>query len=70
MYNESVGTRGVQVRDTSTTFKFRLPRELLEAAHAKAKQKDLMLSQVLRRCLREWVEDDPPTHKEGDQEDD
>ena len=54
--------------DTLTTFKFRLPQELLEAAQAKAKLEDLTLSQVLRRCLREWVKDDPPAEANPEEE--
>ena len=34
---------------------FRLPQELYEKAKEKAKREDITLSQVLRRCLREWV---------------
>lgn len=39
---------------------FRLPQELYEKAKEKAKREDITLSQVLRRCLREWVAEDPP----------
>ena len=38
---------------------FRLPQELYEKAKEKAKREDITLSQVLRRCLREWVAEDP-----------
>lgn len=44
---------------------FRLPQELYDRAKAKAKREDITLSQVLRRCLREWVKDD---HALGSQE--
>ena len=37
----------------------RLPEELYERAKAKAKREDITLSQVVRRCLREWVKDPP-----------
>lgn len=37
----------------------RLPEELYEKAKAKAKREDITLSQVVRRCLREWVSEDP-----------
>ena len=47
-----------------TTFKFRLPEELLEKAKAKAKREDLSVAQVIRRCLRQWVEDDPSAEEE------
>jgi hypothetical protein len=39
---------------------FRLPRELYEKAKEKARREDITLSQVLRRCLKEWVGRDPP----------
>lgn len=35
--------------------KIRLPRELLDAAKAKADSEDVPLSQVIRQLLREWV---------------
>ena len=38
---------------------FRLPRELYEKAKEKARREDITLSQVLRRCLKEWVGEDP-----------
>lgn len=41
----------------------RVPEELKAKAEAKCKREDITLSQVLRRCLREWVKEDPP---EGD----
>jgi predicted HicB family RNase H-like nuclease len=37
---------------------FRLPQELYEKAKEKAEREDITLSQVLRRCLREWVTQD------------
>ena len=40
----------------------RVPRDLYEQAKEKAKREDITLSQVLRRCLREWVEN---PRKEG-----
>jgi predicted HicB family RNase H-like nuclease len=39
---------------------FRLPQELYEKAKEKAKREDITLSQVLRRCLREWVAEERP----------
>ena len=49
-----------------TKVSFRLPQHLYEAAKEKAKREDMTLSQVLRRCLREWVREDPPApEKEG-----
>jgi len=47
---------------------FRLPQELYDRARAKAKREDITLSQVLRRCLRKWLQDDPPAKKD-EQED-
>lgn len=47
--------------DTKITF--RLPEELHEQAEAKAEREDITLSQVLRRCLRQWLED-PPSEEE------
>ena len=44
---------------------FRLPQELYDQAKAKAKREDITLSQVLRRCLREWVKDDHAVGSEG-----
>ena len=38
---------------------FRLPRDLYEKAKEKARREDVTLSQVLRRCLREWVREGP-----------
>lgn len=55
------------MQDLDTVFRFRLPSELLEAAKAKAAREDITLAQILRRCLREWVED-PPIDKEQNQE--
>lgn len=42
----------------------RIPRQLREAALAKARREDLTLSQVVRRLLREWLAEDPSA--EGD----
>ena len=38
----------------------RLPKELLDAAHEKARRVDIPVSQYIRRCLREWVTQDQP----------
>jgi predicted HicB family RNase H-like nuclease len=43
---------------------FRLPEDLYEKAKEKARREDITLSQVLRRCLKEWVEEDPPEEPE------
>ncbi len=42
----------------------RVPQELYEKAKEKAKREDITVSQVLRRCLREWVEDSPEEGEE------
>jgi predicted HicB family RNase H-like nuclease len=42
----------------------RVPQDLYERAKAKAKREDITLSQVLRRCLREWAAEDPPEEPE------
>ena len=42
------------------SYRFRLPNELFEAARAKALREDLTLAQVLRRFLRDWVNEDQP----------
>ena len=49
------------------SYRFRLPSDLFEAALAKADREDLTLAQVLRRFLRQWVEEDKP--EEPEQED-
>ena len=36
----------------------RLPRELLEAAHAKAERADVPISQFIRHALRDWIKED------------
>jgi predicted HicB family RNase H-like nuclease len=47
-----------------TKITFRLPEDLYEKAKEKAKREDITLSQVLRRCLREWADKDPPEEPE------
>ena len=44
---------------------FRVPRELYDKAKEKAKSEDITLSQILRRHLRRWIEEDPPPKQEG-----
>jgi hypothetical protein len=52
---------------TDPTIAFRVPEDLRRKALEKCKREDVTLSQVLRRCLREWVKDEPPTEQqEGD----
>ena len=45
-------------------YQFRLPQDLLDKAVEKARRQDLSLAQVLRRFLREWVEDPPDESQE------
>ena len=49
---------------TDPTVAFRVPEDLRRKALEKCKREDVTLSQVLRRCLREWLEDDPPTDQQ------
>ncbi len=44
-------------------YQLRLPKEMLQAAQAKAEEQELNLSQVIRRLLKKWLEDPP----EGDE---
>ncbi|MBU0495884.1 MAG: BrnA antitoxin family protein [Chloroflexi bacterium] len=46
--------------DDDARISTRLPRELYERAKTKAQREDITLSQVIRRCLRDWVDNDPP----------
>ena len=46
-----------------TTFKLRLPDELLAAAKAKAERKDTPLAYIIRQFLMEWVENDDEEDK-------
>ena len=46
------------------SYRFRLPSDLFEEAKAKAEREDLTLAQVLRRFLREWVDENPPEEPE------
>jgi predicted HicB family RNase H-like nuclease len=55
------------MEDTKITF--RVPKELHNQAMEKAKREDITLSQVLRRCLRQWVaEDAQPEEKSPDKD--
>ena len=54
--------------EKDTRYQFRLPQELLDKAVDKARHQDLSLAQVLRRLLREWVEDEPPKSDKGSSE--
>jgi predicted HicB family RNase H-like nuclease len=44
---------------TETKITIRVPEDLYQKAKEKARQEDITLSQVLRRCLRNWLEEDP-----------
>lgn len=52
------------------SYRFRLSKRLLEAAHQKAARQDLALAQVIRRFLQAWVagkiEIPPYTELEGE----
>jgi predicted DNA binding CopG/RHH family protein len=50
---------GAQMVKKDTTFKLRLPSDLLAAAKAKAERADTPLAYVIRQFLMEWVKDDP-----------
>jgi predicted HicB family RNase H-like nuclease len=57
---------------TDARITIRVPRDLYDRAVVKAKCEDITLSQVLRRCLREWVKGDSPeeTQEESQQDND
>jgi predicted HicB family RNase H-like nuclease len=55
---------------TDARITIRVPRDLYDQAVAKAKCEDITLSQVLRRCLREWVKDDSPEEAQEDSQQD
>ncbi len=38
----------------------RLPKDLLDAAHRKAERTDVPISQIVRHCLRRWVDEESP----------
>jgi predicted HicB family RNase H-like nuclease len=40
------------------TYNFTLPPNLMEAVRAKAEREELSLSEVLRRLLSQWVQED------------
>ena len=44
----------------SAQLTIRLPRELLDAAHETARRTDVPISQIVRHCLRVWVEENSP----------
>ena len=63
-------TLGDTVGEQDKSYRFRLSKRLLEAAHRKAARQDLALAQVLRRFLQAWVADrielPPYTEFEGE----
>lgn len=44
----------------------RLPQELLDAAHETARRTDTPISQIVRHCLRQWVDENPPEPEQRD----
>ena len=48
----------------SAKLTIRLPQDLLDAAHETARRTDITISQIVRRCLREWVEENSPDEPE------
>ena len=46
--------------DKDARFQFRISEALLKKALLKARREDLTLSQVIRRLLRQWLDEDPP----------
>ena len=51
--------------EKNAKYQLRLPQDLLDKALENARTEDLSLAQVLRRLLREWIED-PPKSDGGD----
>lgn len=47
---------------TEKSFTFRIPVDLLDAAHVLAVKQDLTLAQLVRRLLREVVEKEGTAH--------
>ena len=45
----------------------RVPEELFEMAREKAEREDVTVSQILRRALRKWVDEDPPEQEQRDE---
>ena len=56
-------------QEKNAKYQFRLPQSLLDKALEKAQGQDLSLAQVLRRLLREWIEDPPESDQGGNFED-
>jgi len=46
-------------QDKDARFQFRISEALLKKALLKARREDLTLSQVIRRLLRQWLDEDP-----------
>ena len=55
--------------EKNAKYQFRLPQGLLDKALEKARSEDLSLAQVLRRLLREWLDDPPKSDQGGNLED-
>jgi hypothetical protein len=64
VYNGPVLLCRTQSDSMEPKISFRLPEDLYEKAKEKARREDITLSQVLRRCLREWASEDPPEKRE------
>jgi hypothetical protein len=56
----------VHTVDLDKSYRIRMPTELFDNAMAKAKRQDLTLAQVIRRLLREWVQDPPEEARQGE----
>lgn len=59
-YEASITTRVTM--KTEKSFTFRIPVDLLDAAHVLAVKQDLTLAQLVRRLLREVVEKEGTAH--------
>ena len=55
------------IEEKDARYQFRLPGSLLDTALEKARREDLTLAQVLRRLLRQWVEEDPTESEQEDE---
>ena len=57
-YTRRVGVTMSDKKDVRLAI--RISRKLREAALEKARREDLTVSQVVRRFLKQWTEEDPP----------
>lgn len=65
MGTDNAQTEERMTRENDAQLTIRLPKDLLDASHEKARRADVPISQYLRHCLREWVEDPPEPEQEG-----